>query len=181
MPVRASAFCHRSLSASCPVGKPAESGTVCGTCALRGAQEARAFAGGLSAVGTVCGTCALRGAQEARAFAGGLSAVLAKKRAEGGRGLCFVSAGSGYGSAPGRADGLLCVAGRACRSPVLVSDPPRSEKRCLTRKGRPFRDGPFRYPRDTAAPQTQKAPDALASGACMQWWVVRGSNLRLSA
>ena len=44
------ALCHRFLSASCSAGKPAESGTVCGTCALRGAQEARAFAGGLSAV-----------------------------------------------------------------------------------------------------------------------------------
>ena len=55
--------------------------------------------------------------------------------------------------------------------------PPGSE----TPTGRPFRNGPFRYPRDTGAPQTQKAPDALASGACMQWWVVRGSNLRLSA
>lgn len=43
--------------------------------------------------------------------------------------------------------------------------PPGSE----TPTGRPFRDGPFRYPRGTAAPQTQKAPDALASGACMQW------------
>ncbi len=104
------ALCHRFLSASCSAGKPAESGTVCGTCALRGAQEARAFAGGLSA-------------------------VLAKKRAEGGRGLCFVSAGSGYGSAPGRADGLLCVAGRACRQRIA----------CSRRRGK--RGKAWRFPR----------------------------------
>ena len=50
-----------------------------------------------------------------------------------------------------------------------------------TPTGRPFRDGPSSSSADTPAPQTQKAPDALASGAYMPWWVVRGSNLRLSA
>lgn len=75
---------------------------------------------------------------------------------------------------PGR---MFSVSSRALAFYRPPYRPPGSE----TPTGRPFRDGPFRYPRDTGAPQTQKAPDALASGACMQWWVVRGSNLRLSA
>lgn len=53
--------------------------------------------------------------------------------------------------------------------PLLLYRLPYWPSGSETPTGRPFRDGPFRYPQDTAAPQTQKAPDALASGACMQW------------
>lgn len=54
--------------------------------------------------------------------------------------------------------------------------PPYRPPDAETPTGRPFRDGPFRYPQNTAAPQTQKAPDALASGAYMQWWSCVNKN-----
>ena len=85
--------------------------------------------------------CAARGAG-GPGFCRGTFGCSGEKNAQrGDAGFALYLPEAGHGSAPGRADGLLCVAGRACRSPVLVSDPPRSEKRCLTRKGRPFRDG----------------------------------------
>ena len=45
-----------------------------------------------------------------------------------------------------------------------------------TPTGRPFRDGPSSLSADTPSPQTQKAPDALASGACMPWWSCVNKN-----
>ena len=45
-----------------------------------------------------------------------------------------------------------------------------------TPTGRPFRDGPSSSSADTPAPQTQKAPDALASGAYMPWWSCVNKN-----
>ena len=45
-----------------------------------------------------------------------------------------------------------------------------------TPTGRPFRDGPSSSSADTPAPQTQKAPDALASGAYMPWWSCVNQN-----
>lgn len=45
-----------------------------------------------------------------------------------------------------------------------------------TPTGRPFRDGPSSSSADTPAPQTQKAPDALASGAYMPWSCVNKNH-----
>ena len=45
-----------------------------------------------------------------------------------------------------------------------------------TPTGRPFRDGPSSSSADTPAPQTQKAPDALASGSYMPWWSCVNKN-----
>ena len=91
------ALCHRFLSASCSAGKPAESGTAMRyLCAARGA-------GG---PGFCRGTFGCSGEKNAQRGDAGFALYLPE---------------AGHGSAPGRADGLLCIAGRACRQRIACS------------------------------------------------------------